>query len=256
MSLAAVIAKITALRSLARDETTTAAEAAAAAAAADKLIQKHNLDDRQLRSGDPSVPSEAAEPLIRWRGKTSAWQLRLALGICKHYDCATFVQRPRLDTATQEEVRMVGRPDDIEAARYMFMWLSMEVQRLAKRVEPPADDLNTRLAALGLVPATSVKEWRESFRHGVVAGIINAMHVSKKDARGDAAYAGRWDALAIYDDRLAKANRAMREANTFDGEKEWESPVDGEAFDAGERVGRSLHTGKHIGDGQQQKRLK
>jgi hypothetical protein len=256
MSLAAVIAKINALRSLAADQSTTAAEAAAAAAAADALIQKHNLDDRQLRKGDPTVLAEAAEPLIRWKDKTPAWQLRLALGICKHYDCATYVMRPHLDKATQEEVRMVGRPDDIEAARYMFAWLSMEVQRLAKSASPPADDLNARLAALGLVPAISGKEWRDSFKHGAVAGIINAMHRSKYEARDAALIAGRWDALAVYDEKLAQANRAMREANTFDGEKEWETPIDGEAFDAGERAGRQLHTGKHLSDGRQQKRLK
>src|SRR6202040_2551491 len=99
-----------------------------------------------------------------------AWQLRLALGICKHYDCATYVQRPHLEKTTQEEVRMVGRPDDVEAARYMFAWLSMEVQRLAKST--PVDDFARYM--------NTEKEWRDSFKHGAVEGIINAMHESKQ----------------------------------------------------------------------------
>jgi hypothetical protein len=219
-----LIAKIQKLRRLSTSNNVH--EAAAAAAAADKLIQEHGLEEAQLQADGESGerPSEDEQPFGDWHGRTPQWQLRLAIGLLRHYDCASY--RNNTWSSGRTTLHVIGRPSDVASARYMYLWLSLEVERLAQ-----GERGNGR-------------SYINSFRHGAVQGVLNAMYVSKRDARHAAETENKVSstALVLIDSRADEAKRALETkhldlrtgrsiggANNFDG------------FRAGERAGRNLH---------------
>lgn len=256
-ALSDIIAKVQKLRRLATSS--NANEAAAAAAAADRIIQEHALSEAQLEASGEHVaelPTEAKDPLHVFRGgRTPAWHLRLCVELARHYGCALYVEGFRYPNGrkAEEHVKIVGRSSDVEALRFMYSWLSVEVERLAQDVKvatsywcdvcggTPED---TSLTCGGIAPhkwrsdaRRATRNARQSFRHGAVRGIANALYRSKEEAR---AHVSTSTALAIFDRRLEQA-MAVKGSMKFDGRKRIGGTVrDETAYVRGARAGGRL----------------
>jgi hypothetical protein len=218
MSLSTVIEKIQKLRRLATSANVN--EAAAAAAAADRLIQQHGLEEAQLQA-DGQAPGEVAvedrDPLCEWRGWVPQWQLSLACLLSQHYDCASY----RYRNIGRTEFRIVGRPSDVQTMRYMYAWLTLEIERLAQA------DRNG-----------SGTSYRNSFRHGAVHGVMLAMRESKKVAQAEASSA----AMVLVKSRYAEARAALAKAvPTLRSGGRIGGPSDARGFGRGIEAGKGLH---------------
>lgn len=166
MSIEAVIGKIQKLRRLARS--TNLNEAAAAAAAADRLIQEYGLAEAELQAEgktEKEAPVEDSSPLASWR-RAPTWQRILATRLIRHYDCAGYM---RWAWAGGEQVLqhcVVGRPTDMAAARYMYGWLTVEIERLAQ------------------LHRGKGRSYLDSFRRGAVQGVCDKLFRSASDRSG------------------------------------------------------------------------
>lgn len=179
-----VIAKILRLRSLAKSDNVH--EAAAAAAAAERLIANYQIDEAELEARTGQSAGDAGddrEPLITWKGSAPAWHRALCAALAEHYGCVTYRERWGKGKARITSMYAFGRPDDVVTLRYMLAWLGVELARLGQ--EHP-------------------RRTRPTFLHGAVHGVLIAMRQAREQARQTASSA----ALAIFDERFAKAEKA------------------------------------------------
>lgn len=133
-------------------------EAASAAAKAQALIDEHNLSAAMLAI-DNAVPMQgpddepiidfhkAGAPLDRPEGKNlDRWKSALALGVANANGCRVYL--------SSGSIALVGRASDAETVRYLYGYLTREVERLATE----------HGKGFG-------KSWRNNFRLGVVDAI-------------------------------------------------------------------------------------
>jgi Protein of unknown function (DUF2786) len=260
-----VIEKIKKLRALSR-KAGTPAEAEAAAAIADKLLQEYGLAEAQLQaSGDKPAETIDEHTFTTFAARAPTWQRILASGLIRHYDCASYLiwlyrspegipfDRPCLSQ------RIIGRPSDIEAARYMFNWLVVEIERLAQ--------LN----------AGQGRSWLDSFRRGAVQGVLSKLYESKKAAREEVAAKARVaeainpdvakttsTGLAIYDRRKEEAKAKLYELHPDIKKQEkrsrggtaWRSASNYDGFRQGREAGGNIHVGASLNSGGSAKALR
>jgi hypothetical protein len=233
VSLPAVIAKVQKLLRLAKSD--NANEAANAAAAADRLIQEHGLAQAQLEADGVSPAEAVAEsdaPLVEWSGRRPAWQYRLVIGLVTHYDCASYTR----DYGTAQQSCIVGRASDVEATRYMYAWLVVEIERLAQ---------TEKGCGRG-------RAWLNSYRHGAVQGVIREMRWAKEEARETATSA----ALVLVDDRKEAADLALDKLYPKMGHARAPGgATEAEAFVRGRDAGAKLHDRKTKLDAGETRRL-
>jgi hypothetical protein len=211
-------------------------EAATAAALADKLIQEHKLEEAELEAGSgerAERPDEAPDPLLQERRATT-WKWRLACGLAAHYDVAVYRQggwgstEPGLDAMAPpardgmvSTLRMVGRPSDLAALRWMFAWLSTEIEQLAIR------------AVVG-----RGRRWGNAFRIGAVSTVVTALAQSKAALTRGGSGTG---ASIILAQRREHADQRMRELHPDLGAAaRLGSATDAHGFEAGKLAGRSI----------------
>jgi len=235
MALDELIAKVQKLRRLATNAAATEHEAAAAAAAADRLIQEHGLQEAQLQADSGEVgerPDEDRDAFARWDGSVPQWQLSLAVQLIRHYNCACY-RTPGKRGRWGTSLHVIGRPSDVSTARYMYSWLVLEIERLAKRFSGQG------------------KAWINSYKHGASRGVLDAMYHAKKTAREEArAAAPQSAALAIFDrrqseaeERLKELHEKLRSGGHFGGASDFG------AFARGKVDGANIHTGSRMGGG-------
>lgn len=251
--IAAVIEKIKRLRALSR-KAGTQAEAEAAAAIADKLLQEYGLEEAQLQaSGEKPAEAVGEDAFTVFAARAPTWQRILASGLIRHYDCASYLAWVYPDQIhAQMAQRVIGRKSDVEAAKYMYGWLVVEVERLAQ--------LN----------AGNGRSWLDSFRRGAVSGVLNKLSATKKAARDEAeakqavasaispdVAAQASSALAIYDARKEEAKAKLYELHP-DIEKQEKRSRGGTSFRSasnydgyrqGRAAGSNIHVGASLGDG-------
>jgi hypothetical protein len=210
-------------------------EAATAAALADKLIQQHKLAEAELEAGTgerAERPDEAPDPLLQERRATT-WKWRLACGLASHYDVAVYRQSTlgaplTLDAAVPparsgmlSALRMVGRPSDLAALRWMFAWLSTEIEQLANR-----DGVGRG------------RRWGNAFRIGAVSTVVIALAQSKAALPHGGSGTG---AAIILAQRGEQADRRMRELHPDLGAtSRLGSATDAHGFEAGQLAGQSI----------------
>ena len=234
-------------------------EAAAAAAAADRLIQEHGLAEAQLQADGKQAAETVTEdqsPLAAWTGKTPTWQRILASGLARHYDCASYLVWIRSNTLAH---KIIGRPSDLATVRYMWGWLSVEIERLAQLHKGEG------------------RSWLDSFRRGAVQGVLYKLDESKRAAREEVQAKARVvaainpdlqtntsSALAIYDRRREEAVDAMKELHPdvaermkrSRGGRSFNGPSRHDAFGEGKRAGSNIHVGASLGASSQTRSLK
>jgi hypothetical protein len=153
--LAKVMQKIVNLRALAA-RAGTQAEAETAAAQAEALLAKYQIDEASIVSSDVAESIEQHDPL--WTGKLNeTWRGSLVAGLSKDHGCAAVAARDGKGIT----YRIAGRKSDVEIVRYVFAWLTVEIERLAQREKGRAG--------------------KTAFRCGVATGVLQAMRAARAE---------------------------------------------------------------------------
>lgn len=216
----AIVARIRALRELAR-KNDNPNEAAAAAAAAEKLLAEHQIEEAAIESLS-DVPAEAVteEPLDAMGSRIIYWQAYLLRTLCTMHGCTHCYDRRREGRKTTIRPLVYGRPEDIAIVRDLFAWLSGEIERLA----------DVQGAGRGAA-------WRQSYLVGCQYGIGEAMKLAARRAREGAPST----ALARLDARLTQAKAFEKKQNPAKKQVTREEKLHAEAFDVGREAGQRLH---------------
>ena len=227
--LDAVIANVQKLRRLAASTNVNAA--AAAAAAADRLIQEHGLAEAQLESegqAEREALVESDGPVANLGRRAPSWLARLCTRLSAHYSCSGYFADSWSNVTRQSEqtFHVVGRASDVATLRYMLAWLSAEIERLAQDRRGNG------------------RAWLNSFRHGAVVGVCDAMREEQMAVREEAAKVGASAAIVLVEGRLDEAKSArdrlhpdLRSAGQIRGAS------NSSGFREGQRAGASIHRG-------------
>lgn len=149
-----VMQKVAHLRALAA-RAGTQAEAETAAAQAETLIAKYQLDEATIETSTTREEHVSEEDPI-WSGtRSDRWRGSLCAGLCKDHGCAAIASK----RDGKVIYRIAGRPSDIAIVRYLFAWLSSEIERLSKREDG--------------------RSAQNGFRVGAVVGVLQAMRASR-----------------------------------------------------------------------------
>ena len=150
-----VMQKVVQLRALAA-RAGTQAEAETAAAQAESLIAKYQIDEASIVSSDVAESIEQHDPL--WSGKLNeTWRGSLCAGLTKIHGCAVVASRTKGITTYM----IAGRKSDVEIVRYLFAWLTVEIERLATSEHGRSN--------------------RTAFRCGAATGVIRAMRAAREE---------------------------------------------------------------------------
>jgi len=229
MSVSTIVEKVQKLLALSKSSNMN--EAMAAAAAANKLIDQYRLSTADLEAEtEVKEPIEEDEGYIYESGKVTAWKYSLMMILKEHYglhlwnDC-------HWNTGRQvSRYRLIGRKSDITIAKYMFSWLTAEATRLS--------------TALGKgMGRVYIASWCQGF----VAGIKEQLKLS----RGEAEKGASANAIVHINARSAEAQaflKALR-PKLVSKSAPVHSQIHGGAFREGERHGKSIHLGSHLGAG-------
>lgn len=125
-----VIEKVAKLLALATGQGTTPEEAATAAAAAQRLMLRHRIDQaevEQVAADDPIDFASADGAPEGFIYQTRRWQLDLLKAIAGTNGCMPVITRKE---RTGRWLQLVGRRSDLEICRYLWAYLSREIERL------------------------------------------------------------------------------------------------------------------------------
>lgn len=198
-------------------------EAASAAALAQKIIDRHNLDVAALNDASATPLEPVRDEMLD--SKTSTWSMRLASALCDLNGCRIYY-RPG------QSVQMIGRASDTQTVRYLYQWLTREIDRLCARDG----------AGMG-------KTWRNNFRLGAVDAVTRRLREEKETTREEAkaeAFARDGEAgLARVGAAIVRvSDRAEVDAYAstlkLRGGSARSSTYDGGAREAGARAGGSI----------------
>jgi hypothetical protein len=211
-----------------------AAEAASAAAKAQGLIDEHNLTAAMLALDDAAP--EVDEPIIDFQTsgapldsqkQQQRWRGVLALTVAKLNGCRVYRSGGAL--------ALVGRPTDAETVRYLYGYLSREVERLA-----------AQQVGMG-------RTWRNNFRLGVVDTINGKLHEQRRQfestAHATAREAGsvalmRMDqAMAKIDARGSSVDAWLKSNLKLRAGHSSRTSYDRSAREAGKQAGQSINVG-------------
>ncbi len=230
MDVENILAKVRKLRALAANAGTLA-EAEAAAAQAEAIIARYRLEEAQIEL-DSSTPSEkvdiAGEPLYEAAGHNSElWRGQLAGIIGKHYGCLIYKSLATGHAAIQ----IIGRPSDVQIVRYMFAWISVEIERLSQYEKG--------------------RTARNSFRQGAVVGFATTLKAAQKAATG----AHQGSAAMVLADRYGEALVLAESVLKLKTSASRKIRVNGGAYERGQRAGARLNLDGSLGSGSATKRL-
>jgi hypothetical protein len=207
-----------------RDRASNKHEAEAAARALAALLDKHQLEEAELKTptaveGIVETPDE--DPLYAEK-RTNPWKMYLATTLCKHYGVA--VLRGRGRNQREKFFTMIGRPSDIAIVRYMFAWLSIEATCL----------LNKEARGRGVV-------YRRSWMFGFVRGIQEQLTAARRAAWAH----GTSTALTVLGDR---ERLAWEHAKTIYGNAKVVDPSPKRAEAAAYYAGRARGLASKLGN--------
>ena len=229
MSIERVIEKVRKLRALSAGAGTLA-EAEAAAAQAEAIIARYRLEEAQIGIHDASrveVVGVADDPLWVGGERVPNWLAWLANALAKHYGCLAFTDVTRGPAGLAKLFKIVGRPGDVQLVRYMFAWLSAEIDRLSRR-ERGRSAMN-------------------AFRLGAVDGICASLSAAQKTEEAAPGAAGAAMVLASRaEEAEAYANQVFRLRGRKGGVSYYDETG---AFARGRAAGEGLHLGNALGGG-------
>lgn len=213
-------------------------EAALAAQRAQEIMAKFALDSAMLNlDGDKPEPDEPiidfgtkGAPLFDEGQRKSTWKIRLADHVARANGCRVYLRGP--------QIQVVGRASDADTVRYLFAYLSREVDRLTDRDGKGCG-----------------QTWRNNFRLGVVDTIAEKLREAKRNVNEQARIEARASANPH---ALVRVNTAIEkvEARSASVQKWMDTNMklgkgralggaraDGSARAAGQAAGREISMG-------------
>lgn len=239
-----ILDKIRQLRQLSKSNNIH--EATAAATAAARLISKYRISEAEITIANRTseLPAEEDKMVLYETARTIKWKKSLAMMLSRHYGCAVWndcIYGGSDGGRKVTRLRLVGLQSDMEIVRYLFAWLTSEIERLSK----------SHCAGRGHI-------YSQSYCEGAVNGIgiqLALVRQEEKDAANQSAQTTT--ALACLDGRLNNAQVALhslhsnlRTVKTYSHRR-----FDGTAYRVGEEVGKSIHLGKVMGSTSSNKML-
>lgn len=100
-------------------------EATAAAAAAQRLMETHGIDSAMLDTGDAPAPETVGVAKDPLDVKSSAWKRQLAARLARANRCKLY--------RIGKELMIIGSPTRCASVRYLYAYLTREIESLAKR---------------------------------------------------------------------------------------------------------------------------
>lgn len=233
-----IIEKISKLRKLSNSANVN--EAATAAAMADKLIAKYRLSEAELEiSEEKSSQPEFDDGFVYETKRITKWKNSLIIFLSKHYGCAVYnsIGYDANSNRSISRYKLVGSKEDMSIVKYMFSWLTGEVERISHK----------ETKGKGHVYANS-------FCIGAVAGIIQQMTLSKKEVESSAV---NCTALTIVNNKLTVANQFLNSTLKLKPSKTSNnSQINYNAYNNGVEAGKNIHLGKVISNESSTKYLK
>ncbi len=101
-------------------------EAETAAAMAQRLVQEHKVEDREIEE-------EQETTIFSWSYASRAvfWKRDLAFAVARGFFCRCVHTPPSKEAQGKAWLNLVGKREDIEVAREVFDWLLRELRRLS-----------------------------------------------------------------------------------------------------------------------------
>lgn len=146
-------------------------EAAVAAAQAQRLIEQHNLDMAQLAAdnGKDSISDEeiANDYTPLYEGKRAiTWKGTLADVLARANNCRVFLQGGN--------IRIVGKTTGVELTRFLFNYVSAEVERLCETaIKSDREDTGK----------AGAKTWANNFKLGAVTAVRDNLKIAQAETR-------------------------------------------------------------------------
>lgn len=208
---------------LALSESSNPHEAAMAAGRAADLMTRHQVAEAELDLGEEGSNDVTEAGAERMRQKV-AWKGTLIYGLAKAFGCSSYWNR---SSQSGVSLRLVGRKSDIDAALYMYQYLTKEVERLTNQAWEVAWQIDT------------ARVWKGSFRKGCARTISDRLIAARAETIRDLRNEGKSttalikisDALTIYVKKLGLRAGRMAAAGSSDG------------YGAGKRAGKSVDIG-------------
>lgn len=214
-----IVDKIKALRRLSENRSATVSEAASAAARIQELMLKHQLTEDDLSDDEPI--GEDSEPL--YRGKTwRRWQGSLSVNIAQVNACRVVKSS---DVGGIKRIRLVGRPEDRANVRYLFDYVSREIER----------HVRLHLASVGF---KRTRNEAESYRLGFVEAVSARLKAMREEVVVQAKQEGNEKGIIRLDQRMAEIEAWA--SSRFPTAKTLRVTLSAGAWNAGKRDGEKL----------------
>lgn len=228
---------------LALSKSSNANEAATAAALAQRLMAQHRLQPADVLDG-PELTLLDPIPLIVWKSRRlpPTWVSGMAARLSALNGCAIIMDRIGYD---QWALKVSGQKTDVEALRFMFAWLLSEVTRLTEanyhaHMLPDVFTAIRKQRGKGFV-----RMLKNSYRHGCVAGALDAMTQANEVAKAEASGQG----IVVRDDRHEAALGLLKALHPDGKQDDRSVRVNAAAAAAGRQAGSHLHSSKPLGAG-------
>ena len=222
-----IIAKIAHLRELA-SKAGTQAEAEAAAGMAEKLIAQYEIEEADLEARGDQASEEVgeADPLHVYAGTNAeGWRGSLAHGLANVHGCFSYQSHDH-GKAVQ---KIAGRPSSVAIVRYLFGWLTYEIERLAQNERG--------------------RSARHAFKMGAVCGYLSVLRKAHREATTAQQSASGQSFGLVVADRTKEAQRFLEKTTGAHFRSTRIGVSNGDAYGRGKEAGSNLSTGAGLNGG-------
>lgn len=200
LALEEVMDRVAKLLRLARSDNPH--EAASAAAKAQEILARYSIDQATIDlDGDSDEPPEAiadfsdTDPLDAAKHNFARWRLMLASLLCE----ANGAMGTVISTTAGKRLGVIGRPSDVGKVRYMYAWLTQEIDRMA-----------------AIAGKSLGRTWTNNYRLGAVEGIGEQLRAANRKAAESArAEATSSAALIRVDKAIAHVEERAKEVDAW-----------------------------------------
>ncbi len=228
-----IIDKVKKLLALADGAGATPGESAAAAARAAAILEHYKLERAELDAPDDEAVGADHEIFSR-SGAIPTWQRMLVFVIARATGTSSYILRRG---RTFQRLMLIGRPSDVEVAKYLFSYCKLEINRLT-------DEYADRCEIIG-------QKERNNFRVGAVMTIAEKLGVVRDRQRAAASST----AIVRVEARDAAVEAFVKSMNIPTARKPKIS-YDQDARALGKDAARSIEIRKGVGEGEKTKVLK
>ena len=227
-------------------------EAAQAAARAAELMLEHEIEEADLEAAKPVAEQQvhpAADEVIDVDKRYVTWKGYIKSGLATAFGGDTY----NWHRHGRVESRVIAPAPAMQAIRYMYSYLTGEVDRLAD-VAYAGEHAECRASGVEPPPA---RAWKSAFRVGAATVIHNRLSEQRPKARRAALEAGKTQALAVVDRQADAIEAYKRKAHAWmyrkDGkERSWGGgSTAGSSSSSGYAAGRAAGANVNLGGGRQ-----